>query len=135
MSLKIYGKKGKPVKTSESYNTTTILQTFIKRDGQDYRELLATGKWNKIVFCLMKDSCIRKRFEAKSNKGGSDIIKELLLDNAFIDLKADQDYYILNKDVGLHSPSAAANLVHGNDRNGQDCWEHEGKTLNELNRD
>jgi hypothetical protein len=132
MSFKIYGKKGKPVKTSESYDTSLVLQTFIKIDGNDYRTLLATGKWNGQVFCLMEDSCIRKNYEAKTYVGGIEIINELLSDNAFIDLDADPDYYILNKDIGVHSPSAAANIVHGNDRNGRDCWEHEGKSINIL---
>ena len=130
---KIYGKKGKPVKTSELYDTTIILETFIQIKGDKNRTLLASGKWNGIVFCLEKNSCIRKKFEARSNIGGHDIVRELILDNAFIDFKADDDYYILNNDIGLHSPSAAANLVHGNDRNGQDCWEYEGKSLSILN--
>jgi hypothetical protein len=133
MSFKIYGKKGRPVITSESYDRGLVLQSLIKRQGRQIRELLAEGKWNGVIFCLMKDACIRKQFEAKSNTGGNDIINELLLDKAFIDLNADDEYYILNRDIGLHSPSAAANLVHGNDRNGQDCWENNGQTLTELN--
>ena len=129
MSTKIYGKKGKPVKTSESYDTSIILKTFIQRRGKSNREELAFGKWNRIVFCLLKESCIRKNFDAKSNTGGFQIINELIADNVFIDVSADEDYYILNEDIWLHSPSAAANLVHGNDRNGQYCWEYNGKPL------
>lgn len=131
MSFKIYGKRGKAVKTSDSYDTSILLETFIKKIGT--RSYLAFGKWNKQVFCLEKNSCIRKKFEARSNVGGYDILEELKKDNAFIDHEADNEYYILNKDIGLHSPSAAANLVHGNDRNGQNCWKHDGKTLSQLN--
>ena len=133
MELKIYGRKGNPVKTSDAYDCSTILQTYIKRDGQPYRELLASGIWNKEYFRLQKDSCIRKKFEGKSNIGGFAVIEKLLLDNVFIDADADPNYYILNRDIGLHSPSAAANLVHGNDRNGRECWEHDGSLFQELN--
>jgi hypothetical protein len=124
--MNFYGKKGSSKKIPTSYNQQLVLTI-------SYQHIdLGTGKWTSKGFYLLKGSSIKKKYEGKSNQGVESVIKKLLENDALVDDGTTDEYYVLKNDIGLHSPSTAARLVHGNDRNGLIHWMHEGKTLGYL---
>jgi len=110
---KYYGSKNRK-NLPLSYNqSTSLITTFSENE-------IASGQWTAAGFLLKSGSSISKRDSLRSNFGVVKIWLELKKDKLFIENGS--DYYILKEDIYLPSASAAARLVHGNDRNGLTNW-------------
>jgi hypothetical protein len=123
--MELYGRKGYQRRIPESYNQNTILTCSFTNVE------LAKGRLTNSGFCLLKGSRISPTYDGKSNFGLKGVIEELLIKGLLLGDEL-PSYYILKEDISLHSPSAAARLVHGNDRNGYSDWSCGAKTLSQL---
>ncbi|MBK7816433.1 MAG: DUF4357 domain-containing protein [Sphingobacteriaceae bacterium] len=110
-----YGRRGKHFIIPSFYNQATVL--FASDGGTN----IATGKWTTAGFILAKGSLIRKVHTLKSNPGVINT-KNKLLQTSLLIQSAQNNYYQLQEDILLSSPSTAARLVFGNDRNGDSEW-------------
>ncbi len=105
-----------------TYKSDTLLVTTT--DGNVYRgNVIANAKWTKQGFLLLKNSLIKKNDTIQSNPSVSLDRQDIKNHRLLVDY--DKEHYKLMEDILLPSPSQAANLVHGNDRNGQTDWTNE----------
>ncbi len=119
-----FGKKVSKV-LPESYNQKTLLQTSFNGS------VIATGHWTSEGFVLKANSLIKNHSTLKSNSGTLRTLDEVKRRLYAIDKEG--DYLILKVDIRLSSPSTAARLVHGNDRNGKFDWSSSlGESLSQL---
>jgi hypothetical protein len=124
MATEYFGTKAPKIPPT-SYNQSIWLQTAYRN------RVVGTGRWTSAGFLLIADSLVKKKNTLRSNFGLLQIRDKLLKEGILVD--GDIVYYLLKKDILLSSPSGAARLVHGNDRDGLTDWKSSsGITLLKL---
>ena len=119
--IKYYGREQDISRPPKTYDSSQLLKHF----ANEFIGCVATGMWTaQKGFILQKDSHIRKEITCKTNKSIKRIQDKLLRDKVIISSLINPEYYQLKEDIRVSSPSSAACLICGNDRNGNG-WETE----------
>jgi hypothetical protein len=123
--LKYYGPKKNPKTPPIGYNPKTELFTYY------HNQKIASGYWSNQGFCIKQNSMVWKRNTLKSNYSLLSI-RDIMITEGELVLEGD-DFYVFMSDCFFSSPSSAARLVHGNDRDGLIDWKDaQGRTLKVL---
>ncbi len=111
---KYYGRELDITLPPDSYDTSQI----VKHHLRDFPEVFAHGEWTKgNGFLLKEGSYLRKDITCRTNDSIKSIQDDLIDDKVII-ASNQNDFFVLLKDVLVSSPSSAACLFCGNDRNG-----------------